>query len=241
VSSLDANVFSSRRKNMLELTKRAPLTLSAAAFAASSSATFSSTGTSNGSTLIGLRQVPPGVRSFGASTTGRTSDGRLARACATASRATRTTSSGVTSRLAAKPHAPSTSTRTPNPDVSLSTIPCTRCSRVKTFCVRLRLTRQSAYDAPGLSCRVDRAARELAVVRLARERVRAGPADGGERVRGAAHGRRRGGHGRALEEVSSVQGHQRGAGSWELGAGAARVAAGATVVTPAPGVPLRRA
>ena len=39
------SVFSSRRKNMLEFTKRAPCTLSAASLAASSSATLSSIGT----------------------------------------------------------------------------------------------------------------------------------------------------------------------------------------------------
>ena len=104
--SVDANVFSSRRKNMLELTKRAPFTASAASFAASSMPTLSSIATLNGSISIGLFHVPFATAGAGASTTGRTSAERFAFACATACLATRETSSRVRSRLAAKPHAP---------------------------------------------------------------------------------------------------------------------------------------
>ena len=137
-------VFSSRRKNIPELTKRAPDTFSAASLAARRSATFSSMATSNGSCWIADRQVPRWLPGTGASVTGRTSAARLARACATACRATRATSSRVRSRLAAKPHAPSTSARTPKPSVSLSTSACTRRSRVTIDWLRLRLMRTSA-------------------------------------------------------------------------------------------------
>jgi hypothetical protein len=78
--SVEANVFSSRRKNMLELTKRAPFTASAALFAARRRLTLSSIGTSNGSIAIGLFQVPFAMAGVGASTTGRTSADRFARA-----------------------------------------------------------------------------------------------------------------------------------------------------------------
>jgi len=60
VPSVDANVFSSRRKLIAEVAKRAPA-LSAASFAASSSATLSATGMVNGSTLMGLFHSPLGV------------------------------------------------------------------------------------------------------------------------------------------------------------------------------------
>ena len=76
---MEAKVLSSRRKNMLELTKRAPA-LSAAALAARSTPTFSSTGTLNGSISMSLFQVPFGVAVTGASTTGRTRVTLLARA-----------------------------------------------------------------------------------------------------------------------------------------------------------------
>ena len=78
VPSLVASVFSSRRKNIPEFTNFAPATLSAAAFASSSSATFSSIGTSNGSISAGPRQVPFAVGVTGASTTGRSSAARFA-------------------------------------------------------------------------------------------------------------------------------------------------------------------
>jgi hypothetical protein len=141
--SVDANVFSSRRKNMLELTKRAP-PLSAAALAASRRPTLSSIAMLKGSTSIGVRHVPSGVGVTGASTTGRTSVALFAFACAAACRATRATSSREMSRLAANPQAPFTIARTPKPRVSLSVSPCTRCSRVKSSCVRLCAKRTSA-------------------------------------------------------------------------------------------------
>src|SRR6478672_7488506 len=69
--SVEAKVLSSRRKNMLEFTNRAPA-LSAAALAARSTPTLSSTATVKGSISIAERQVPLGVGVTGASTTGRT-------------------------------------------------------------------------------------------------------------------------------------------------------------------------
>ncbi len=54
------------------------------------------------------------------------------------------TSGGVSSRLAAKPHAPLTSTRTPKPMLSLSDMLVTRSSRVATDCDWARETRTSA-------------------------------------------------------------------------------------------------
>ncbi len=128
---------------MLEFTKRAP-PLSAAALAARRTPTLSSTGTVNGSISIVVRQAPFGVGVTGASTTGRTTVTLLARAWSAACRATRATSSRLTSRLAANPQAPLTSARMPKPCVSLSMSPCTRCSRVKSDWVRLRLKRTSA-------------------------------------------------------------------------------------------------
>ena len=143
VPSVDANVFSSRRKLMNELTKRAPAFI-AASFAASSSATLSATGTVNGSTLMGLFHSPPGVGVTGASVTGFTSAARFALACAAACFAAFVTPSAVSSRVAANPHAPPTSVRTPTPNVSLSASPCTRRSRVATNCWRYLPTRTSA-------------------------------------------------------------------------------------------------
>ena len=63
------------------------------------------------------RRVPArlGNASTGASTTGSALILRLARAIATACAATRAISSFVTTLLLAKPHVPSTITRTPNP------------------------------------------------------------------------------------------------------------------------------
>ena len=74
----------------------------------------------------------------GASSTGRLRVAAFALACDTACRATRSTSSGASSRLAANPQAPFASTRTPKPKVSASWKPVMRRSRVATDCVRLR-------------------------------------------------------------------------------------------------------
>jgi hypothetical protein len=142
--SVEAKVFSSRTKNIDEVTKRAPATLSAASFAARRSATFSSIATSNGSVSIGERHVASRWTSAGASWTGRIRVAALALACAAACLATRSASSGVRSRDAAKPHAPLTSARTPNPSVSESSNPVIRRSRVASDWLRLREMRTSA-------------------------------------------------------------------------------------------------
>src|SRR6185437_5173710 len=68
--SLVISVFSSRRKNIADVTLRTPFTLAASALAASSSATLSTIGTVNGSVSIGLFHSPIWLPGVGASTTG---------------------------------------------------------------------------------------------------------------------------------------------------------------------------
>jgi hypothetical protein len=135
VPSVVASVFSSRSAATPLEAKRTSLTLSAASLAASRSATFSSTGTSMGSTSTGVRQVPlAGVT--GASVTGRRCARRAARAVATASAAARRTPALLTSCVAEKPQAPSTSARTPTPKLSVSLTLVTWRSRVAMACRR---------------------------------------------------------------------------------------------------------
>ena len=142
--SLVINVFSSRRKNIDELTLRTPFTLSAASFAASRRATFSGIETVKGSTLIGLFHSPIWFPGVGASTTGLSWLARFALACSRAARVVAAIESLVRTLVAAKPQAPSTRVRTPSPKVSLSLTPCTMRSRVLTFCWRRAATRTSA-------------------------------------------------------------------------------------------------
>ena len=77
--SLDAKVFSSRRKNMLELTKRAPFTLERRLIGGEQQRDLVfDRDVENGSISIGLFHVPLATTGAGASTTGRTSAERLA-------------------------------------------------------------------------------------------------------------------------------------------------------------------
>ena len=133
---------------MLEVTLRTPFTLSADSLAAKSSATLSVIATLNGSVSIGLFHSPTWLPGVGASCTGRNWLARLARACSSAARVALATESLSRRLVAAKPHAPSTSVRTPSPKVSVSLTPCTMRSRVFTFCWRRAATRTSAYEAP---------------------------------------------------------------------------------------------
>src|SRR6185503_10092104 len=101
--SLLTNHFSSRRKFTPELQKRTPFTFIAASFAARRSATLSAIAMVKGSVLIGALHVPVCAGPEGASTIGRASAARLARAWSTALRAIATTESGVRSAVAANP------------------------------------------------------------------------------------------------------------------------------------------
>ena len=72
----------------------------------------------------------------------------LARAIRTASPATRSASVAVRTCDAAKPHAPSTRTRTPNPSLSPEATPSTRPVLIEMLSSSRRTTRTSAYPAP---------------------------------------------------------------------------------------------
>src|SRR5450759_1063749 len=113
--SLVISVFSSRRKNMLEVTLRTCLTFAASALAARSRATLSTIGIGNGSVWIGLFHSPTWLPGVGASTTGWSWLARFALACVIADFVIDATASLVSWLVAAKPHAPSTSVRTPMP------------------------------------------------------------------------------------------------------------------------------
>src|SRR5688572_11337976 len=91
--SLLANHFSSRRKFTPELAKRTPRTAMAAALAAKRICALSAMGIVKGSVLIGDFQDPVCAGPYGASTMGRSSVTRLARACSTAWRAVDATAS----------------------------------------------------------------------------------------------------------------------------------------------------
>ena len=124
-------VFTSRRSCIPEFTKRTPGTFSAASFVAKSSATFSSMGTSMGSRVTGVIHVPL-TTGAAANSTGRFCTVLAAREMRAASRAAFTTPSVVMLLVAAKPHDPLTSVRTPMPYDSESATPVMRRSRVFT-------------------------------------------------------------------------------------------------------------
>src|SRR5688572_4285676 len=151
---------------MPEFTKRTPLARIAASLAERSSATLSSIGTSTGSVCTGVRQVPT-TGCTGASSTGRFCALRAARAMRAASRAASCTASRVIWLVAANPHDPFTSARTPMPYDSESLTAVTCRSRVATNCRRYRPTRASAYDAP--------ASRAAFSASMARSRMPASP------------------------------------------------------------------
>ena len=114
------------------MTNWTPLTASAASLVRSSSAIFSSSGTSIGSVRTGVIQVPcTGVT--GASSTRCLSTARAAFDSTMASSAACRAPSGVIALVAAKPQQPSTSVRTPSPYDSLSLTPVTWRSRVEMF------------------------------------------------------------------------------------------------------------
>ena len=129
--SVDAKNFRSLTKSMNADTKLAPLTLSASSLIWRSRSIFGCSGMSNGFFSTGVFHSASAYVSTGASTTGSELIARFAFAMPTACRATAATSSFVTALLLAKPHVPSTSTRTPNPKSSVLTMFWTLRSRVK--------------------------------------------------------------------------------------------------------------
>ena len=135
VPSVVTSVFTSRRSASDELAKRTVGTFSAASLAASSSAIFSSSGTSSGSRRIGVIHVPV-TGLTGASSTRCLRTMRAARDMAAASAAARWAPARVIVLVAAKPQLPSTSVRTPRPYDSLSLTPDTWRSRVAMDCRR---------------------------------------------------------------------------------------------------------
>ena len=122
--SLVSNNFSSRTARIVASAWWTPGTASAAFAAASSRSTFSCSGTANGSTCIGETHAPR-TTGAGVSRIGEGMSSALYLAIATAERAAATTAlttlacglprRGAARGVAAKPHAPSTSTRTPSP------------------------------------------------------------------------------------------------------------------------------
>ena len=145
--SLAANVFHSRWAPYIDSVNAMPLTALAAASAARRSPIFVSSGTANGSSATGVSNEPcAGGRS--SRTTGRRSAVADARAMRTASAATRSTSAGSRRFELAKPHAPSTRTRTPKPSDSPEATPSTRPDLMEIDSSRRRTTRMSAYVAP---------------------------------------------------------------------------------------------
>ena len=118
------SVFTSRSSARPEVTNRTFLTFNAASLAARSSAILSSIGTSSGSRLAGVIQVPfTGVT--GASSTFRACTARAARDMTMASSAALCAPARVMALVAAKPQQPLTSVRTPRPYDSLSVTPVT--------------------------------------------------------------------------------------------------------------------
>ena len=115
--------------------------------AASRSAILRSRGTANGSSATGVSKRPwAGGRS--SRRTGVRMAVALARAMRTASAATRSASAVVRWWLAAKPQAPPTMTRTPNPSLSPPATPSTRPDLMLIDSSSRRTTRTSAYVAP---------------------------------------------------------------------------------------------
>ena len=123
--------------------KAIPSTLFIARSAASRSAILRSSGTANGSSSTGVSKLPcAGGRS--SSLTGLRMAVALAFAMRTASAAVRSASAVERWWLAAKPHAPSTSTRTPKPSVSPDCTPSTRVDLMLINSSIRRTTRTSA-------------------------------------------------------------------------------------------------
>ena len=112
--SLDAKNFCSSTNSTCELTKLTPVTPSAVSFSFIRNAIFVSSGTSNGSRLNVLVHVVTTLSAL-ARTTLRVASAAFARAMATACSATGRAAPGSTRLVAAKPHAPFTSTRRPRP------------------------------------------------------------------------------------------------------------------------------
>jgi hypothetical protein len=137
-----------RRKDISEVASGMRASARIAASAASSSAILSSRLTANGSIAHG----PDHESSKEATSASRTRCGEPtvddARAIATACRATRSAASGVTSLVAANPHAPSAITRTPMPNEEAESTPSTTPFRTDRRWVVWSVTRTSAYVAP---------------------------------------------------------------------------------------------
>ena len=112
--SLDANQVERRKRSSPPSAKVTPGTPCMRRVASISSATFSSSGTRKGSSLTSPRQEAT-TGSTGLSSTGSPGSRCAAFAIATASSAVRTTSASSRREVAAKPHRPPTSTRTPTP------------------------------------------------------------------------------------------------------------------------------
>ena len=126
---MEAKYFCSLIRNMREAAKLAPAS-SAAALTDSSRSILSRIGTAMPFFTTGVRQATSPTRGTGASRTGSDWMRALARAMATAWRAAAATASSSSLLVAAKPHAPPATTRTPTPtDSSLATL-STRSSRV---------------------------------------------------------------------------------------------------------------
>ena len=112
--SVDAKYFCSSANSTCELTKLTPGTAMAASFSFIRNAILVSRGTSNGSRLKALVQAVTTLSAL-ASTTLRETSAAFARAMATACSAAARAAPGSTRFVAAKPHAPFTSTRSPSP------------------------------------------------------------------------------------------------------------------------------
>ena len=112
--SVETKYFCSSTNSTCELTNDTPATASAASFNFIRKAILLSSGTSNGSRLNALVHDVTTLSAW-ARTTLRDASAAFARAIATASSAAARAAAGSTRLVAAKPHAPLTSTRTPRP------------------------------------------------------------------------------------------------------------------------------
>src|SRR5688572_9624318 len=123
--SVAAKVFHSREPAYIDSVKVTPFTAPAARSAATRSEILRSSGILNGSSATGVSKVPvAGARP--SSSTGRRNAVDDALAMRTARAPTRSASARSSVSEAAKPHAPSTTTRTPKPSVSPIATPSTR-------------------------------------------------------------------------------------------------------------------
>jgi hypothetical protein len=118
-----------------------------------SSATFSASGTSNGSTSYAERQLRSPAGGSAARTTGRDVTGLQTRATSTARSASSAAASGVSATPAAKPHVPSCTTRTEIPVSRSSLVASVRPSRRWIRWSRIRSARKSACSAPSWRAR----------------------------------------------------------------------------------------